>query len=310
MTGRIIICTIAAAMLAALNGIKANGQNNEWNDRPEKADSVFFLPVEYTCDPGDNGLRGPEEVRKNLVYANVTNAEMKVYLPKSEKPSSCVVIFPGGGYEGVWIGNVGVPGAEFFINHGIAAVVVKYRLPNGHIEVPVLDGQQAIKMVRMNASRWNIDPERIGICGSSAGGHLASMLAVHHSPADPSSPNELDYYTSRPDFVILLKAVIYESKGGTMSNSLGPDPSADKLKYCNALNYVSSDLAPTFIAHCYDDPAAPSPGIIEFFLALRKAGVPAEMHVYGSGGHGISFWNKGKPMDEWMETLLRWKYLR
>lgn len=303
---------LAALILAALasGGTLATGEERHWDDRPEKADSVFILPVEYTCAPGDNGLRGPEEVRKNEVYANVTRAEMKVYLPKSETPTSCVVIFPGGGYEGVWIGNVGVPGAEFFINNGIAAVVVKYRLPNGHIEVPVLDGQQAIKMVRMNAGKWNIDPEKIGICGSSAGGHLASMLAVHHSPADPSSKNELDHYTSRPDFVILLKAVIYESKGGTMSNSLGPDPSEEKQRYCNALNYVTPALAPTFIAHCYDDPAAPCPGMVEFFLALKKAGVPAEMHIYASGGHGISFWDKGKPMDEWMEALLRWKWLR
>ena len=113
----------------------------------------FVLPIEYTSDPGSNGLSGPEVLKRNETFGNVTRALMKVYLPVSEEPTSCVIIFPGGGYDNVCVGNAGTQGARFFIEHGIAVAVVKYRLPNGHIDVPILDGQQAIKMVRKNTLR-------------------------------------------------------------------------------------------------------------------------------------------------------------
>ncbi len=269
----------------------------------------FTLPIEYVSDPGSNGLTGPEEEKRPNVFANVTKAEMTVYLPAVEEPVSCVILFPGGGYDAVQIDHVGLPGAEFFTSHGIAAVSVKYRLPNGHIMVPITDGQQAIRMVRQHAEEWNIIPDRIGILGSSAGGHLASMLAVHWVPAVPDSEKELERYTSRPDFVILLKAAINWSRGHTMSNSHGPDPTEETIHFCNALNYINDRHMPTFIAHCSDDPAAPAAGTVNYFLKLRELGIPAELHVFDHGGHGIGFGKKNRPMDQWMDALLAWKYL-
>ena len=287
----------------------AEGKKGQDILETDAVDTMFILPIEYTSDPGSNGLSGPEVLKRNETFGNVTRALMKVYLPVSEEPTSCVIIFPGGGYDNVCVGNAGTQGARFFIEHGIAVAVVKYRLPNGHIDVPILDGQQAIKMVRKNAGKWNIKPDRIGICGSSAGGHLASMLAVHTSDADISSPAVLDHYSSRPDFVILLKAAINWSKGNTMRNSHGPNPTDETIFYCNALNHIEADHAPTFIAHCYDDPAAPCTGTVNYFLKLRNLNVPAEIHVYDEGRHGLGFWDRNRPMDEWMDALLEWRYL-
>lgn len=278
------------------------------SEKPEVR--VFSMPLEYVCDPGSNGIVLPEEKIDNGAYRNVTKAEMTVYLPESSRPVPCILLFPGGGYDNVQVANAGTKAAEYLTAHGIAAVVVKYRQPNGHRMIPIMDGQQAIRMVRRSASEWNIIPDRIGICGSSAGGHLVSMLAVHTEPARPDSPRELEHYTSRPDFLILLKAAICWSKGNTMRNIHGPEPSEETVFYCNALNHITADHMPTFIAHCYDDPAAPSKYTVQYFLKLQELGIPAELHVYESGGHGIGWSPKNsRPMDSWKDALLKWRYL-
>lgn len=278
------------------------------SEKPEVR--VFSMPLEYVGDPGSNGIVLPEEKMDNGAYRNVTKAEMTVYLPESSRPVPCILLFPGGGYDNVQVANAGTKAAEYLTAHGIAAVVVKYRQPNGHRMIPIMDGQQAIRMVRRSASEWNIIPDKIGICGSSAGGHLVSMLAVHTEPARPDSPRELEHYTSRPDFLILLKAAICWSKGNTMRNIHGPEPSEETVFYCNALNHITADHMPTFIAHCYDDPAAPSKYTVQYFLKLQELGIPAELHVYESGGHGIGWSPKNsRPMDSWKDALLKWRYL-
>lgn len=269
----------------------------------------FVLPVEYTSDKLSNDLTGDEYVTEKGACHNITKAEISVYLPETPIPDEgypCVLIFPGGGYAFVNIRDAGIRAAEFYTSLGIAAVVVKYRLPNGHWMVPVLDGQQAIRMVRMNAEKWGINPSKTGITGSSAGGHLASMLAAHIADADDTSPHELDHYSSRPDFLILVKAVINESKGGTMSNIQGKNPSTETIKSCNALHYADSTSMPTFIAHCTDDPAAPVNGVIELYCKLKDAGVPVEMHIFNSGRHGLGYIDKKKPMDSWKGLVATW----
>lgn len=267
---------------------------------------IIKLPVEYSGDPGSNGITEKEYMKEPGAAYNVQTAEITAYLPDVQHPVPCIVIFPGGGYNFVSIGNIGTPGARFFTSHGIAAVVVKYRLPNGHRMIPITDGQQAIKMVRKNAEEWNIIPDQIGILGSSAGGHLASMLAVHCAEADSLSNHPLEHYSSRPDFVILVKAAIEESAGPTIRNIRGENPAKETILYCNALNFITDRHAPTFIAHCYDDPAAPCIGTVRYFMKLKELGVPAELHVYNSGQHGLGFKDKGRSMDAWMDAALKW----
>lgn len=270
----------------------------------------IVLPLEYTGIPVPNGMSGAEKVSEDGGISNISVAEMTVLLPQSEKPTSCVVMFPGGAYQFVNMIQAGFNGAEVLNKAGVAAVVVKYRLPNGNGMIPLEDGTQAIRMVRKMAKEWNIDPAKIGIYGSSAGGHLASMLSVHYKLADPSSPNEWDHYSSKPDFVILAKAVIESSAGATTKNFLGKNPSDEQMKFANSLNYITKDCAPTFIVHSTVDKAAPVQGAVKYYQKLIENGVPAEMHIFTQGGHGgIGFTGKNKPEDEWVNLLLRWKYL-
>ena len=270
----------------------------------------IVMPLEYTGTPVPNGLSGAEKVSEDGGISNISVAEMTVLLPQSEKPTSCVVMFPGGAYQFVNMIQAGFNGAEVFNKAGIAAVVVKYRLPNGNGMVALEDGTQAIRMVRKMAKEWNIDPAKIGIYGSSAGGHLASMLSVHYKLADPSSPNEWDHYSSKPDFVILAKAVVESSAGATTKNFLGKTPSEEQVKFANSLNYITKECAPTFIVHSTVDKAAPVLGAVKYYQKLIENGVPAEMHIFAEGGHGgIGFTGKHKPEDEWVNLLLRWKYL-
>ena len=270
----------------------------------------IVLPVLYQDTPLSNGLIGGEEVNDAGAIFNISTAEITVMLPASEEPTSCIIMFPGGAYKFVNIIEAGFRGAEIFNKAGIAVVVVKYRLPNGNGLVPLEDGTQVIRMVRRMAKEWNINPNKIGIYGSSAGGHLASMLSVHWKPANPASVNEWEHYSSRPDFVILVKPVINTAGSGSMKNFAGENPSADKLHFANSLNFISKDCAPAFIVHATNDKAAPVQGSISYYLKLIENGVPAEMHIFGEGGHGgIGFKNKKNPEDEWVNLLLRWKYL-
>jgi len=270
----------------------------------------IVLPLVYAGTPAPNGLSGAEKISESGAISNISVAEMTVLLPESEMPTSCVVMFPGGAYQFVNMVQAGFNGAEVFNKAGIAAVVVKYRLPNGNGMVALEDGTQAIRMVRKMAKEWNIDPAKIGIYGSSAGGHLASMLSVHYKLPDPASTNEWDHYSSKPDFVILVKAVIESSAGATKKNFVGKNPTEDQLMFANSLNYITKDCAPTFIVHSTVDNAAPVEGAVKYYLKLIENGVPAEIHVFAEGGHGgIGFTGKHKPEDEWVNLLLRWKYL-
>ena len=269
----------------------------------------FTLPLEYTGEKYSNGITEAEYTSEKGVCHNISSAEMMVFIPETAKPASgypCILIFPGGGYSTIHIVDAGIRAAEFYNSIGVAAVVVKYRLPNGNRMVPVTDGQQAMKMVRRNAEAWGLDQTKIGLTGSSAGGHLASMLAVHYVQADPDAANELDRYSSRPDFVILVKAVINQSKGGTMRNIQGENPDEETIRWCNSLNYIDDALMPTFIAHCTDDPAAPVEGIVQYYSGLHKAGIPVEMHIFNTGRHGLGYIDRGKPMDSWKKTVTLW----
>jgi acetyl esterase/lipase len=194
----------------------------------------IVLPISYPGEPISNGLSGEEKVSEFGRISNISKAEMTVLLPESKKPTSCVVMFPGGAYSFVNIIEAGLKGAEILNEAGVAAAVVKYRLPNGNGLVPLEDGIQAIRMVRKMAKEWNIDPNKIGIYGSSAGGHLASMLSVHYKPADPNSKNEWDHYSSRPDFAILIKAAIDTAAGASIKNFAGVNPTKEQLKFANA----------------------------------------------------------------------------
>ena len=226
-------------------------------------------------------------------------AKVWVYLPKKEEATGrAVVICPGGGYQHLAMDHEGHDWAAFFNNMGIAAVVLKYRMPHGDHEVPLSDAEAAMKLVRRNAQNWNIDPHDVGIMGSSAGGHLASTVATH-AKGD-----------ALPDFQILFYPVITMmpdiTHKGSHDNFLG-----EKAKKRNEQEY-SSDLQVTrvtpraFIALSDDDHTVLPANGVNYYLQLYRNDVPATLHVYPSGGHGWGNRDSFKYHNEMQLDLNAW----
>ena len=210
-------------------------------------------------------------------------AKVTVFLPNAKKATGrAVVCCPGGGYSHLAMAHEGTDWAPFFNQQGIALIVLKYRMPRGNFEVPVSDAEEAIRMVRRNAKQWNIDPQQVGIMGSSAGGHLASTIATH-AKGD-----------AKPDFQILFYPVITLDPSfthkGSHDNFLGKDHSKRDMKKLEQL--YSNDMQVTratpraFIALSDDDGAVPPANGANYYQECYRHDVPAALHVYPSGGHG------------------------
>ena len=248
--------------------------------------------------------------------SKVIKPAVEVYLPsKKNATGQAVVICPGGGYWILAYDWEGTDIAKWFNSRGIAAIVLKYRLPtsNGnqvpHLS-PLMDAQRAIRTTRHNAENWNINPDQIGIMGFSAGGHLASTAGTHFDPGDPGAIDPVDRLSSRPDFMILVYPVVTFSHefmhSGSMKALLGEDPSDELIReYSNEL-HITGDTPPTFLIHASDDKGVPVKNSIIFYEALIKNNVPAELHIYPEGGHGFSL-AIGKPhLENWPERCMEW----
>lgn len=248
--------------------------------------------------PNSNGLTGSEEDLAGGRVANVVNPSITVY--KAAQPNGmCVVACPGGGYVRLAMNHEGHDMAQWFNAQGITYVVLKYRMPNGHCEVPLTDSEQAIRIVRQHAAEWGIDPQQVGIMGSSAGGHLAATTATLYS-----SPE------TRPDFQILFYPVISMQKGITHPGSranLITDKATPELeaKYCLE-KQVTEQTPPAFLMLSADDKAVIPLNSINYFLALREKGVQATMHIYPIGGHGWGFRDAFIYKRQWTGELEKW----
>lgn len=243
-------------------------------------------------------------------YRKTSHPTLQIWLPEKGKATGTgVVICPGGGYGFLSYKLEGIKIAEEFVKHGIAAFVLKYRLPSDSIMVdksvgPLQDAQQAIKVVREHAREWGVDPERIGIMGFSAGGHLASTAGTHFNKA--YIPNEKGT-SLRPDFMILVYPVIsMEDKWthqGSRTNLLGPSPSQEKKSLFSNDEQVTPDTPPTWLTQTGDDSIVPVKNSILFYEALIRNKIPAEMHLYPKGDHGFVL---KLPTSEWMKPLFKW----
>jgi acetyl esterase/lipase len=258
-----------------------------------------------------NGQLPPLPAKPNpgLVY-QVLQPELELYLPeKSVATGAAVVICPGGSYKVLSYQGEGVRTAKEMQKRGIAAFVLKYRLPDDVIMQdksvgPLEDAQQAIKYVRENAAKWQPDTARVGVVGFSAGGHLAATVATHFKTAYVDNPNHTNL---RPSFLVLVYPVISMQDGLThkdsRTNLLGPNPSqAQKDLFSNELQ-VTANTPPTYITHAGDDRLVDVDNSIAFYEALRHAGVPAELHLYPKGGHGFVM---GQPAEKWTTPLFTW----
>lgn len=242
---------------------------------------------------------------------NISEAEIYVYLPDKEKSTgAAVVICPGGGYWIEAIEHEGFQIAEFLKDNGIAGIVLKYRLPYGNHKIPLMDTQQAIRIVRSKAAEWNIDPTKIGIAGSSAGGHLASTAGTHFDTGNPQASDMLAKLSCRPDFMLLLYPVVTfnEEWGhmGSRKNLIGEGNKWEMVEeYSNELQ-VTADTPPAFFILADDDKSVPPRNSIEFYLAMKKYGIPAELHIYSKGGHGFGMKETGLPCSDWPGLFIDW----
>lgn len=248
--------------------------------------------------PNSNGLTGTEEDLNGGRVANVVNPSITVY--RAEKPNGMAIIMcPGGGYARLAMNHEGHDMASWFTTQGITYVVLKYRMPNGNYEVPLSDAEQAIRLVREHAAEWGINPQRVGIMGASAGGHLAASLASLYSSDK-----------TRPDFQILFYPVISMQKGvthgGSRQNLIGENPSQELEQKYSLERQVSPRSPQAFIMLSSDDGAVPPINGIGYFLALRDQKVPASLHVYPTGGHGWGFRDNFTYKRQWTGELEKW----
>ena len=251
-------------------------------------------PTELVWKDKAPGAVGDQEIDKPT---------LTIYLPKSNAIPTGVIVCPGGGYRNLAMDHEGDQVARWLNSLGIAAFVLKYRLgPRYRHPAMLNDAQQAIRIVRTRAAEFGIAPDRLGIWGFSAGGHLAATASTHFTPE------------TRPDFTILAYPVIslntkYVHKGSLL-HLLGPAPDPELMASLSLETQVTKDTPPTFLVHANDDTGVPPENSVLYYMALRNAGVPAEMHIYARGGHGFGLGSTDAALSTWSGRLADWLRVR
>ncbi|BCX47515.1 hypothetical protein HAHE_14230 [Haloferula helveola] len=236
-------------------------------------------------------------------------AEVWMTVHRPEKPNgTAMVICPGGGYGGLVTGGEGHGIAKWLGGHGITGVVLEYRLPKGRPFVPSHDSSRAIRTVRSRAAEWQIKPDRIGIIGFSAGGHLAATTLVHFTSGDSQASDPVEHVSSRPDFGILVYPVVSmgeHTHGGSRQRLLGKEPSDELLKYFSPELQVTKATPPVFLTHALDDKVVVPENSRLLHQALVDKGVASRLLELPSGGHGLNGY-KGPMWDKWQKESLEW----
>ena len=256
----------------------------------------FIIDLWPDGAPTDNGITAPER-DMGTVASNITKATLSFFIPKNPN-GMAVIVCAGGAYSSVWYGTEGYANTPVYTDRGITVIVLKYRLPNGHPEVPLDDVQEAFRVVRSRAAELGI--KKVGVAGHSAGGHLASMAATKYKNA-----------VQRPDFQILYYPVITAdplfSHEGSIVNLVGRNNITRKNieEYSNE-KHVTPDTPPAFIMANTDDDVVPVRNSIEYYNALKVNNVPASLNIYQEGGHGWTDHLDFPYREQWMDTLGKW----
>jgi len=260
-------------------------------------------PVELLWPGGAPGALGQEEADK---------PSLTILLPPAETSTGMgVVICPGGGYGMLAMDHEGQQIARWLNSQGIAAFMLKYRLgPRYRHPAPLQDAQRALRWVRHAATRFRLAPNQIGIWGFSAGGHLASTAATHFDAGDRKASDPVERVSCRPDFAILAYPVITMTSAfthqGSRRNLLGENPDPKLIDFLSNEKQVTRETPPCFLFHTDEDEAVPPENSVLFYLALRKAGVPAELHIYQHGKHGVGLACTDHALSSWPDRLADW----
>jgi acetyl esterase/lipase len=258
-------------------------------------------PIEVPLWPGKAPVGGG-------LYENVTRG-LKVFLPPPDKATgAAVVICPGGGYIRHVVDREGYPIAAWLNSHGIAAILLEYRLPEGRPYVPLLDAQRAIRTTRAKAAEWKIDPQRVGILGFSAGGHVASTAGTHFDAGQAGDADPVQRLTCRPDFMLLVYPVVtMGEKTHELSKTklLGANPKPELVRLFSNEAQVTDQTPPAFLTHAKDDTDVPPENSRDFVAAMKSHHIPVEYLELPSGGHGFNGC-KGPLWEQWKAGSLAW----
>jgi acetyl esterase/lipase len=281
-------------MMLVMSGRVMWGQQESRIDLPK---TILLWPE------GAPGAKGTEDIDE---------PSLTIYLPAGPNTTKTgVVVVPGGGYEHLAMDHEGKAIAAWLNAHGMAAFVLKYRLgPKYHHPVELEDAQRAIRTVRANAAEYGIAPDHLGMWGFSAGGHLAATAGTKFDGGNASSPDEIERQGSRPDFLILAYPVITmdvpDAHAGSRRNLLGEDPDPALVRLLSAQIQVTKETPPTFLFSTSDDQTVPVINSVMFYEALVKAGVPAEMHLFQHGHHGVGLASAIPELSVWPDLLIKW----
>ncbi len=252
----------------------------------------------------------PEGAPGALGTADQDIPTLTAFLPEPDKATgAAIVVCPGGGYGGL-APHEGAGYAQWLADNGIAGIVLKYRLGSKGYRHPAMwnDASRAMRLTRMKAGECKIDAKRVGIMGSSAGGHLASTQLTHFDLGNPEATDPVERQSSRPDLGILCYAVITMgpyTHQGSKKNLLGPDPSPELVELLSNEKQVTKDTPPTFIWHTWEDPGVYVENSLDFAYALRRNRVPFDLHVYEKGSHGMGL-GRGPEHHPWTLDCLYW----
>ncbi|TRX49043.1 alpha/beta hydrolase [Fulvivirga sp. M361] len=284
---------------------EVSGQPNLIPLWPSNSDAVNTSKSEKT-DPN----------RDILWIEHVQIPTIEVFLPvRRHSTGMALLVCPGGGYSGLAYDWEGTDIAKWLNTQGIAAFVLKYRLPRTTSEkdestYALQDAQRALRLIRYHSNQWNINTDQVGVIGFSAGGHLASTLATQYDQKVFGSTEPVDALSARPDFVALIYPVITMNAdfthSGSRKNLIGPNPKKETIDLFSNELQVTHRTPPTFIVHSSDDKAVPVKNSLLFYEALRKANVSAEMHIYPEGGHGYSLAIGKGYLQNWTDRMADW----
>jgi acetyl esterase/lipase len=243
----------------------------------------------------------------------VVTPDLTVFLPAPEKANgAAVLICPGGGYGVLAFDHEGNAIAKWLNDNGIAGIILKYRLPSDQIMIdksigPLQDAQEAMRVIRRNAVSWKINPDRVGVIGFSAGGHLASTLSTHYAE---KVYDVKDNTSARPNFSLLIYPVVsfdtVITHRGTRNNLIGLNPDIKQVqRFSNELQ-ITADTPPAFLVHSADDKAVPVMNSIGYFRGLQKNNIPVELHIFQKGGHGYGLSPNGGTESSWPGLCIKW----
>jgi len=286
-------------------------------DAAHASDPIEVLRIWPGLPPGSDSVHVSEETierdnalgLRDRIILGVTQPRITVFRPRG-RPNGALLLLPGGGYHHVVVDKEGFETARWLAERGIAVFVLFYRLPAGP-DAPLQDAQRAMRLLRAQASKWTIDPARLGVIGFSAGGHLAARLACSHSLPAYAAVDEVDEQSARPDIAGLIYPVVTMdadvAHAGSRRQLLGAAPTPDRVSAYSAETAACGSAPPTFILHAEDDSSVPLENALRMRAALHAAGVPVDLHVFSVGGHGFGLRAiAGKPVAAWPQLFLDW----